>query len=185
MSKFVRLLVITVALMGMAHTSSAAFLEGEIGFGGVFTPTGGTGGLEDATGIQIFSSIVIGATQDFLPTLGNSVNWQPLVFDPPDLPVTPLWEVLAGASSYRFDLESVQVDMQDADVLNLSGGGTLYATGFDPTPGTWSFSTQSTNHSFFVFSSNSTAQQVGEPTLLALLGTGAFAFGVARRRRRA
>ncbi|MBT8446633.1 MAG: hypothetical protein HKO62_13115 [Gammaproteobacteria bacterium] len=176
-----------IALGTAPLPASATLLQGAIGFGGLFNPTGGTD-LSDATGISIGFSIVTAATGDFVPAIGNNVTWSPLTFNPANTPLASLWQVTAGLVTYSFDLLNVTVDSQDAAALFLSGSGSLLATGFDPTPGAWSFSGQSGNV-FFTFSSISgvvTDADLAEPgTLLILFLTILVGLPVLRRRRAA
>lgn len=172
------------ALLAVAG-AHAAPLQGQIGFGGAFTPTGGTG-LGDATGLEIIDSVVLQDSQegDFvgIPD-GETVIWSPLTFDPPDLPVTPLWfiEPTPGVV-FEFDLLTVEVLVQNESFLALGGTGTLMATGFDPTAGTWSFNSEGGLAGVFTFSSN-TVTPMPAPATLLLVGLGLVALGRVRRRR--
>ncbi len=168
------------ALTLIASTASAVPITGEIGFGGIWTPTGGTG-TADATGIQINFAVVLAATGDMAPTTGQSVTYTPFTFDP-FVPVAPLWSVTGtNGVDYSFDLDTVNVDFQSATELNLSGTGVLRADGFDDTFGTWNFS--GNNQVLFTFSANAAPRLVPEPGALALFGLGFAGFVVARRRR--
>ncbi len=170
-----RLLLGTLVALATAFTplaASAAPLMGGIGFGGVFDPTPGPG-LDTATGIVIDNStaVVSSATLSFAPASGLPATFAPLTFSPPALPVSPLWSVIAGPTTFTFDLETVSVDFQDADELNLSGLGTLMATGFDDTPGSWTFSGNSSGV-IFTFSSAASPTPVPEPMSLLLVSFG-------------
>ena len=176
-------LAASIGLFAFSGAASAAPIMGTIGFGGIFNPTGGTG-LGDATGISIGFSNVTAATGDFAPTLGENVLWSALDFNPANTPLAALWTVDLGGSVYSFDLDDVAVDLQSATQLNLSGSGTLFATGFDATDGLWTFSGQGSNV-FFTFSSISTAGPVPvpAPATLLLIGIGLAGLGASRRRR--
>ncbi|MEM7081372.1 MAG: PEP-CTERM sorting domain-containing protein [Pseudomonadota bacterium] len=168
------------ALASFQAPAMAGFIEGGIGFGGLFTPTGGTG-LGDATGISFGFSTVTTATGDFAPAAGEFASFNDLDFNPANTPITPLWSVTAGGINYAFDLLDISLDFQDADEINLSGTGILSATGFDDTAGTWTFSGQN-GSVFFTFSSITIAESVSEPSTLLLLGLGLVGVAAVRRR---
>ncbi len=180
--KFFMVLTAIFALGAFQVPASATFIDGGIGFGGLFTPTGGTGlDLSDATGIDIGFSVVTTATGDFGPALGSNATFNQLDFNPANTPVTPLWSVVAGAITYSFDLLDVSLDFQDADQINLSGTGIVMANGFDDTPGAWTFSGQQGNI-FFTFSSITIAENVAEPSTILLLGIGFLGLALMRKR---
>jgi hypothetical protein len=98
-------------------------------------------------------------------------------------PVAPLLTFTVGPNTYSFSLLS-NVVFADQGALGflLSGNGTLSATGFDNTPGTFFFSTQGNRQSF---SAQLSPTSVPEPATLGLLGLGLLGMGLARRRRKA
>ncbi len=180
--KVLTLLTACLAFAAFQVQSSAAFIQGGIGFGGLFTPTGGTGSdLSDATGLNIGFSQVTTGTGDFMPAVGFNATFNDLVFSPANTPISSFWAVNTGAIDYTFDLLDISLDFQDADQINLSGSGMLMATGFDATPGAWTFSGQQGNV-FFTFSSITAAGQVSEPATLFLLGLGIAGLAIARKR---
>ena len=180
--KFLTVLTAVFAIGAFQAPASAGFIEGGIGFGGLFSPTGGNGAdLSDATGIDIGFSTVTTADGDFTPALGFIAVFNQLDFNPANTPVTPLWSVTAGAMAYSFDLFDVSLDFQSASQINLSGTGIIMATGFDNTPGAWTFTGQQGNI-FFTFSSITIAQGVAEPSTLLLLGIGFLGLGIMRKR---
>nr|WP_280842813.1 PEP-CTERM sorting domain-containing protein [Pararoseomonas baculiformis] len=68
--------------------------------------------------------------------------------------------------------------------LNLEATGTLTLTGFDPTPGVFTFSTQpGAENARVSFSATTFAAPVPEPASLLLLGAGLVGLGLARRSR--
>ncbi|MEO0972601.1 MAG: hypothetical protein AAFX85_05855 [Pseudomonadota bacterium] len=182
-SKRVPLITTFLALMLGSATALAMPLTGSITFGGLFTPTGGTG-LGDATGLDVSLSVVLAAEGDFAPTTGQFVTWEPLQFSPPDLPVVPLWSVSSpGGTEFAFDLEEVVVQLQSDTALLLDGTGTLRADGFDDTFGTWSFSGNGVDV-LLTFSANNRVA-LTEPTSAFLLLAGVAAITLRQRARRA
>ena len=98
-------------------------------------------------------------------------------------PITNLWTVTYNGNTYSFDLGSspiVKTYAAGTQTLGLSGVGTLHATGYDDTAGTFNFSTQGGSTAEITFSASSA---VPVPAALffaapALLGV----FGVSRRK---
>lgn len=181
-------IIASVAAMALVAPLSAlaAPITGAIGFGGLFTPSGGTGtNLSDATGIDIGFSVVTTASGDFLPAVGQSAVYSHIDFAPVVLPATPLWTVNAGPITYSFDLSSLTLDFLSATEINLSGAGSIAATGYDDTPGLWTFTGQQ-GSIFFTFSGITIADDdtnpVSEPITLALLMSGLIGVRMSRRK---
>jgi hypothetical protein len=174
------LTLVSLCLLALSTAAAhAATLDGGIGFGGIFVPSGGAT-LVTATGIDITLAVVTATAGDFVPAAGASAAFSHLNFAPPNTPIEPLWTVIVGPTTYAFDLSDVTVDLQTVAELNLSGNGTLMATGFDDTAGEWTFSGQEGNV-FFTFSAI-TSVPVPEPGTGLLVGLGLAGLGVGRRR---
>ncbi len=152
-----------------------------------------TGDLGNATQIDFSNggAWTIGGTGDYAAAGAASleVTYQSFTFNPSlTAPVNPLWRFTDGALDYSFVMNSVDIRSQTATALQLIGFGTLYITGFDPTPGIWEFSsflhcTGPDCSGRFKFISE--AGSVPEPGTLALLGLGLLGVGFAGRRRKA
>jgi hypothetical protein len=92
------------------------------------------------------------------------------------------WSFNSGAipnfwsvDGFTFDLTSSAIPpgMQTANAVAVNGIGTISGNGFDPTPGTWSFTTQNpAAEAQFSFSASGSA--VPESSTVALLMTGAL-----------
>jgi hypothetical protein len=80
--------------------------------------------------------------------------------------------------TYEFDLNSVGVVTQNNTFLNLLGSGTLKATGFTDTTGSWSFTISNPTgdpHATFAFTfANSQTAAVPDGGMTAMLLGGAL-----------
>lgn len=174
--------LIAALMLGLSMGASAVPINGAIGFGGAFAPTGGTD-ISDATGINFLTAFVLGGTgtyagiPDFTGASFTDFQFNPLS----PAPVSPLWTVSHGGIDYSFNLGAIDIDLQNSQFLNLSGTGWLMATGFDATPGSWLFSGNGDGDIVFTFSSISA---VSEPGMFALFGLGIALIGAVRHRAR-
>ena len=189
---------ILLGLSLVVGQAQAAPIVGDISFGmsAVAVNAGGVAltSFTGATGIDFAegspNAFVTGASGDYATAgfgfpdeatfsdfsfIGNN---NPFPGVPPTL---ELWTADSGVGSMAsFDLESLTVDVQTANTLNLSGSGTLFLTGSMPTQGIWTLSGDiSTGSASFGFSSTNTA--IPEPSMLALLGLGLLGFAGSRR----
>ncbi len=98
-------------------------------------------------------------------------------------PVSPLWAFSFSGNNYSFNLQSLSNGHTESGAMSFTGAGTLFATGFDPTPATFSLSGTGTNFSYTLSFVTNTA--VPEPSSIALAGFGlALCGAVARFRSR-
>jgi hypothetical protein len=170
--KILALLAIALLAAAISPQAQAAPIQGSIDFGGVVTFD--TTSLQTATRVNLWnSSFVLQRSGDFTGFVANGANATmaaPWIFTPST--ATPnLWSV----GGFSFNLANSLVVSQSASFLNVTGTGTISGNGFDPTPGTWSFTSSSSNGSeqaTFGFQAQSTA--IPEASTMALLGLGAL-----------
>ena len=185
--KGITLSLMTALLFAITATSaSAASVTGAITFSADFDPTGGTGGLDDATGLNFLGDdfTVDGVTGSFLAEAispGDTGSINDFTFAPfPVGGVTPLWAI----GDFSFDLESVVIIGQGAGALGLAGTGTIHYDGiadYDDTYGTWTFTGNGSSGSLFNFSAGTTV--VPLPAAAWLFGSALFGLVAAARRR--
>ena len=182
-----------VALLALTSASHAAFITGSINFssgaggGIVLQDSAGniTTDLAAATGIQswLLPEVEEGSGSfDAVPD-GTSVLFaQPWVFNP-STAKSPLWTI-SGPENFSFDLSYSTTNFQNGYFLAITGTGTLTGTNYDPTPGTWVFTTQGfAAQSKFSWSSSVEASAVPDSgTSVALLGGSLLGLYGLRRR---
>ncbi|HEV2046668.1 MAG TPA: PEP-CTERM sorting domain-containing protein [Chthoniobacterales bacterium] len=180
--------ILAIGLLGgfVCEQANARPIVGSIDFGGVVTYD--TTSLATAARVNIWnSSFVLQDSLDFSSIApGTNVTMAaPWIFNPStDTP--SLWVV----GGFTFELTSSIVVRRDSQFLNITGTGTISslnasATGLDPTPGVWTFSSSNSNGSNnATFGFQATTDPVPEASTMTLLAIGGFGFAALRFFRR-
>jgi VPDSG-CTERM motif len=159
-------------------TASTA-IQGNITFSGGATLD--TGNANTAHAVTSFKNTVVQSVSGDFDTFINdldpatfSASW---VFDP-STPTSSLWSV----GGFTFDLLTSTIVMRGGGFLIISGTGTISGNGFDPTAGTWSFTTQNpSSRGTFSFSAGGLAVPDGG-SAVGLLGLALIGIEVLRRK---
>jgi hypothetical protein len=165
----------------------AVQINGDIDFSG--NVTFNTSSLATATSVTQFRTVfgvagglnVSGTSGSFTSVpLGTFAAFQtPYVFNPTTAYPT-FWQV----GGFTFNLLNSTVINQNAFFLEVRGVGIITGNGFDPTPGTWSFTSTSSNggsNNTFGFAAN-TASIPDGGSALALLGIALVGVEALRRK---
>jgi hypothetical protein len=170
-----------------------AMISGSASFGGSATASGPSG----------VGSTTITFSSNWMFLIGTGVTYSGIPASPATFapsfsftgdgtsahltnPALPLWSFTPdmGVHNYSINLTSLSNGHVENGAMSFTGMGTLFATGFDPTVG--SFAMSGTGNNFFFQLSFVTNSAIPEPSSIALAGFGLALCGAVtyfRRRR--
>lgn len=170
-----------VSTAAFCQSAQAAMINGAITFSGGAVYD--TSSLATATRVNTFMDVKVMSSDGDFGTFTNADDpvamATPWIFSP-STPTLGLWSV----GGFTYDLANATVVLQSSNFLLISGTGTISGNGFDVTPGTWSFTSQSPSaNGVFSFSGSSNANGVPEGgATIALLGLALAGVEIVRRK---
>lgn len=181
--KSVLMCLVGMMVILLGATAQATLISGGISFGADVSPslTGtGTGpwDLSNNTGFHWAiapNATVMGVTNgNFIGYIGNRATFYDFTFAPPPNAVSgvKLWDITATGTP-NFVMASATIFSRGTSSITLDGLGTFNFPGYEPTPGSFEF--QSNTKSFaltFSSSAGASATAIPEPGTLILLGSG-------------
>src|SRR5437588_574471 len=172
LSKTLLAIVAAVASVGLLSSAQATPITGMLNIAG--TANFNTSSLTTASSATFSDVLVLGGNTGTFAgfAIGTPVVMADYTFDPSTI-TNGLWSV----NGFTFNLLSSTVVSRSATFLSVSGTGIITGPpGFDPTAGTWAFTSQNSSgrpHDTFSFSANTEGGAVPDGGMtLALLGAG-------------
>jgi len=174
---FISLFALTGSVSAGAITTP---ITGSIGFGGAYTHDGTS--LADAktitpTNVSV-SGVVTGSYADAGIVHGDSATYSAFTFNPITTPVANIWTV----GSFSFELTTMEVRLQESDLLSLRGSGIVSSTDASLADafGTWVFTANTGGGANFTWSSSS---DVPAPGIALVMGMGLALIGLTGKAR--
>lgn len=160
-------LLTLVTILGLGASLQAVQIDGSITFNGGVTLNTGSAATASAVNSWV-NPAVQSVAGDFATyvAVNDAVSFTaPWSFN--SGAVIPLWEV----NGFQFNLTSSSISYQGGGSVVVDGTGVILRDGFDPTPGTWSFTTQNPSaQGVFSFSASAGALPDGGMTAMLLGG---------------
>ena len=187
-NKIIKSLASFALMVGLAATVQATQITGSLDLKGNATLDNTS--LLAAKAVNTFANVTAagpgtlsysGIADGTSVSMPNALVWNPIT-----VPVSSLWTLTVSGVTYSFDLLTLNADFQGGKALNLSGTGTLKITGFDDTPGVFSFSIASSagsaENATFGFSASNSAQVPDGGTTVMLMGAALSGLALLRRK---
>ena len=172
LSKTLLAIVAAAAGVGLLSSAQATPITGMLNIAG--TANFNTSSLTTASSATFSDVLVLGGNTGTFASfaVGTPVVMASYTFDPSTI-TNGLWSV----NGFTFNLLTSTVVSRSATFLSVSGTGIITGpAGFDPTAGTWAFTSQNSSgrpHDTFSFSANTEGGVVPDGGMtLALLGAG-------------
>src|SRR5947208_182800 len=172
LSKTLLAIVAAAASVGLLSSAQATPITGMLNMAG--TANFNTSSLTTASSATFSDVLVLGGNSGTFAgfAVGTPVVMASYTFDPSTI-TNGLWSV----NGFTFNLLTSTVVSRSATFLSVSGTGIITGPpGFDPTAGTWAFTSQNSSgrpHDTFSFSANTEGGAVPDGGMtLALLGAG-------------
>lgn len=183
MFKKTTFLAAIVALIGtfsvMSSDAEAATINGQIDINGTVN-LGGASDFSAAGNADLNDpGIVLFSTGDFSGLNLTPVTLTDISFAAPGV----IWDV--GGFTFTASSFSNIVGGTVGPLFSFNALGTITGVGFDPTPGSLTFTSQQNQPNQVTVSFSSTTSAVPLPAGVLLMGTALAGFGVMRRRRKA
>ena len=157
MAKFMSLvgcLLLAVVSTGQLHAVPNTMINGSASFGGSTTASGPSGGGLTTMFFSPNWSFLVGTgtyagipqtSANFTSSLSFTGDGNGVVLS---APVIDFWSFTSGGNVYSFELSALTNGHVQANTMSFTGTGTLFATGYDPTPATFSMNGTGENFAF-------------------------------------
>lgn len=192
-----KILAGTALALAMAQPAAAATnITGNININGFVV--GNTADIKNSTALDFTDGVTTGSANGVLSAYVGNINGVPLVCstspcgsikDISSLTVgaqsiSAFWVLTGAGTGLSFDLTGItSIDRSVSGQLGVIATGILNLAGYNPTPGTFSLTTQGSGLVQTTFSA-STVAAVPEPATWGLMLLGFAGIGVSLRRRR-
>ena len=184
-------LLLAVVSTGQLHAVPNTMINGSASFGGSTSASGASGGGLTTIFFNPNWSF-LGGTGTYAGISSTSASFTPSFSFTGDgngvvlsAPVTNFWSFTSGGNTYSFELSALTNGHVQADMMSFTGTGTLFATGYDPTPATFSMNGTGENFAFQLSFVTNTATGNSVPdtgSTLLLLSCGLLGLPLCSRR---